>query len=78
MKNLEVFLWFVMKLSHGTPTTVSLYCEKSPTGRATGKGSLDCHKLFMTYIMSLNGEQQTGRVLVVGLDLQVTLGVLFI
>ena len=53
---------------HGTPTTVPLYWEKSPTG----KSSLDCHKLFITCIMSLNAEQQTGRVLVAGLDLQVT------
>ena len=46
MKNSEVFLWFVMKMSDGTPTTVPLCWEKSPTR----KGSLDCHKLFITRI----------------------------
>ena len=67
MKNSEVFLWFVIKMLDSTPTTVPSYWEKSPTG----KGSLDCHKLFIASIMSLYGEQQTGLVLVVGQDLQV-------
>ena len=35
--NLEVFLWFAMKIFDGSPATVPLYWEKSPTG----KGSLD-------------------------------------
>ena len=35
--NLEVFLWFAMKIFHGSSATVPLYWEQSPTG----KGSLD-------------------------------------
>ena len=38
--NFEVFcLWFAMKIFDGSPATVPLYWEKSPTG----KGSLDYH-----------------------------------
>ena len=35
-----IFIWFVMKISDGTPTTEPLYWEKS----LAEKGSLDCYK----------------------------------
>ena len=35
-----IFIWLVMKMSDGTPTTEPLYWEKS----LAGKGSLDSHK----------------------------------
>ena len=62
-----IFIQLVMKMSDGTPTTEPLFWEKS----LAGKGSLDCHKQRSQPALYLNVEQQTGPILVVGLDLQV-------
>ena len=57
-----------MKMSDSNHTTVPLYWEKSPTG----KGSWIVMNSVNNLHPYLNVEQQTGQVLAVGLDFQVT------